>query len=93
MNIMDTKTKILRAALLIALDIIVIVYYIGLIQGIESRMSSYSNLILIFACADMCIYSKYKFKDIDNNILKVLVVLSYMLFMAYVGTMTYQIFM
>lgn len=87
---MNTKSKVFSAVTLVALFIAFIGYYFSLYNGTENKVSTYTNLILIFACASSALFNK---KNFENKILDTLVKLNGVLLVIWIITVVVQLFM
>lgn len=65
---MEKKTKILSIVIQIALFLAFIGFFFSLFIGNEKNISTYTNLILIFACSNYFFLARQKLEDVYLNI-------------------------
>ena len=65
---MEKKTKILSIVIQIALFLAFIGFFFSLFIGNEKNISTYTNLILIFACSNYFFLARQKLEDAYLNI-------------------------
>ena len=65
---MEKKTKILSIVIQIALLLAFIGFFFSLFIGNEKNISTYTNLILIFACSNYFFLARQKLEDAYLNI-------------------------
>ena len=65
---MEKKTKILSIVIQIALFLAFIGFFFSLFIGNEKNISTYTNLILIFACSNYFFLARQKLEDTYLNI-------------------------
>lgn len=65
---MEKKTKILSIVIQIALLLAFIGFFFSLFIGNEKNLSTYTNLILIFACSNYFFLARQKLEDVYLNI-------------------------
>lgn len=85
---METKKKVFRAILQVALIIAFVGYYFSLYKGNENNISTYTNLILIFACSGSALFVRQK---LESRILDILTRLNGVLLVIWIVTAVAQL--